>query len=137
MYNENSLDTICGALAYAMGVEPPKEAAEKNAELSAFIDSAFFGEKADRVVMYNPDAIGQWIYEKYPYFCRAMEKWADVKIPLRSVMPSVKYTPRTPSVIMTFLTPISKNFFAAARHPSMPSTFTPVNCSASVSLGVM
>ena len=89
MYNLNSLDTICGALTYAMGIEPPKEAAQKNPELAAFIDRAFGGEKADRVVMYNPDAIGQWIYEKYPYFCRAMERFADVKIPLCSVMPSV------------------------------------------------
>ena len=89
MYNENSLDTLCGALAYAMGIEPPAHAAEKNAALSEFIDRVFDGGKADRVVMYNPDAIAEWIYEKYPYFCRAMEKWADVKIPLLSVMPSV------------------------------------------------
>ena len=68
MYNENSLDTICGALAYAMGVEPPKAAAEKNAVLSAFVDSAFFGEKADRVVMYNPDAIGSGSTKNTPIF---------------------------------------------------------------------
>ncbi|MBP3606044.1 MAG: alkaline phosphatase family protein [Clostridia bacterium] len=89
MYNENSLDTLCAVLAYAMGVEPPREAAERNADLAAYIDRAFSGEKADRVVMYNPDAIGQWIYEKYPYLCRAMEKHAELKLPLRSVMPSV------------------------------------------------
>jgi predicted AlkP superfamily pyrophosphatase or phosphodiesterase len=105
MYNENSLDTLCGALAYAMGIEPPALAAEKNAALSEFIDRVFDGGKADRVVMYNPDAIAAWIYEKYPYFCRAMEKWADVKLPLLSVMPSVTpvcfgtmYTGAQPSV---------------------------------------
>ena len=33
MYNTNSLDTICGALSYAMGIDAPAEAAEKNAVL--------------------------------------------------------------------------------------------------------
>ena len=89
MYNQNSLDTICGALSYAMGIDAPAEAAEKNADLASFIDAAFGGEKADRVVMYNPDAIAQWIYEKYADYTKAMDRWADVKIPLCSVMPSV------------------------------------------------
>ena len=89
MYNSNSLDTICGALSYAMGIDAPKQAAEKNADLAAFVDAAFGGEKADRIVMYNPDAIAQWIYEKYADYTKSMDRWADVKIPLRSVMPSV------------------------------------------------
>ena len=89
MYNQNSLDTVCGALSYAMGINAPAQAAEKNADLAAFVDAAFGGEKADRIVMYNPDAIAQWIYEKYADYTKAMDKWADVKIPLRSVMPSV------------------------------------------------
>lgn len=89
MYNRNSLDTVCGALAYAMGIEPPKHAAEKNADLAAYIDKVFSGEKADRVVMYNPDAIAQWVYEKYPYYFTDMKRNVDVEIPLASVMPSV------------------------------------------------
>ena len=28
----------------------------------------FDGEKADRIVMYNPDAIAQWVYKKYPEY---------------------------------------------------------------------
>ena len=61
-----SLDTVCAALAYAMGIEPPEHAAEKNRALSDYIDKVFGGEKADRVVMFNPDAVARWIYEKYP-----------------------------------------------------------------------
>ena len=49
MYNKDSLDTLCGALAYAMGVEAPKQAAEKNALLSEFVDRAFGGARADRI----------------------------------------------------------------------------------------
>ena len=84
-----SLDTVCAALAYGMGVSAPKCAAEKNAALSEYIDTIFNGERADRVIMYNPDAIAQWIYEKYPEFLQNAIKNSDVEIPLSSVMPSV------------------------------------------------
>ena len=68
--NPNSLDTVCGALAYAIGVENPKNSANPNVDLCSFIDKAFNGEKVDRIVMYNPDAIGEWIYKKYkPALC--------------------------------------------------------------------
>ncbi len=89
MYNPNSLDTICGALAYALGIEAPSEAAAANADLTAYIDSVFGGEKAERVIMYNPDAIAQWIYEKYPQLVKGAKSRADIEIPLCSVMPSV------------------------------------------------
>lgn len=104
-YNKNSLDTICGSLSYAMGITPPTESAEKNEELAKYIDEKLNGKKADRIFMYNPDAIGQWIYEKYPYLFEEAEPYADVKIPLCTVMPSVTpvcfgtmYTGAQPSV---------------------------------------
>ena len=103
--NPVSLDTICAALAYAMGVNPPEFAAEKNADLSEYIDSVFGKEKADRVIMYNPDAIAQWIYEKYPDYLSDAKSHADKEIYLSTVMPSVTpvcfgtmYTGAQPSV---------------------------------------
>jgi len=89
MYNENSLDTLCGALCYAMGIEAPEYAAAPNEDLCAYIDSAFAGRKTDRVFMYNPDAIAQWICEKYPYFLAEAVGQTDMRLPLRAVMPSV------------------------------------------------
>lgn len=89
MRNEQSLDTICAALAYAMGIEPPEKAAPANPDLVAYIDRAFHGEKADRVLMYNPDAIGQWVYEKYPKLLREARNRCELELPLCTVMPSV------------------------------------------------
>ena len=89
MYNPNSLDTICGALAYALGIEAPSEAAPANADLTAYIDTVFGGEKADRVIMYNPDAIAEWIFRKYPSLTKGAQARTDIEIPLCSVMPSV------------------------------------------------
>jgi len=87
--NKNSLDTICAAIAYAMGIEAPKQAAAANYELTNYIDKVFDGKKADRVVMYNPDAVAQWIYEKYPQFFTKVQARTGIEIPLCSVMPSV------------------------------------------------
>ena len=87
--NLNSLDTICATLAYAMGITPPKYAAEKNWELANYIDKVFDGKKADRIVMYNPDAVAQWIYEKYPDYFPDVKLRTDIEIYLASVMPSV------------------------------------------------
>lgn len=46
--------------------------------------------KCDRVVMYNPDAIALWIYEKYykKYFSR-LEENTDLMLPMLSVFPPV------------------------------------------------
>lgn len=87
--NTNSLDSICASLAYAMGINPPKQAAKSNWELTNYIDKIFDGKKADRVVMYNPDAIAQWIYEKYSHFFKDIKKHTDIEIPLAAVIPSV------------------------------------------------
>ena len=87
--NRASLDTICSALAYAMDVSAPEFAAEKNEKLAKYVDTVFEGEKADRIIMYNPDAIAQWVYEKYAEFLADAKKNADVEVPLTSVMPSV------------------------------------------------
>lgn len=48
------------------------------------------GEKSvDRVVLYNPDAVALWLYQKYTeLFCEAALV-SDLAIPMRSVMPSV------------------------------------------------
>ena len=87
--NGVSLDTLCASLAYAMGIEKPALAADANCDLNAYIDKIFNGQKADRVVMYNPDAVAQWIYHKYPHSFSNFDKYADIEVPFKTVMPSV------------------------------------------------
>ena len=89
MVNNTSLDTLCAALAYAMGIDAPKEATEPTAEMCAYIDQAFGGKKADRIFMYNPDAIGEWIYRKYPQLLQKTIERTDLALPFCTVMPSV------------------------------------------------
>ena len=89
MINTTSLDTVCAALAYAMGIEAPACAAGPNRELCAYIDEKLNGKKADRIFMYNPDAIAQWVYEEYPQFFTPAKKRTELELPLCTVMPSV------------------------------------------------
>ena len=113
--NKTSLDTVCGALCYAMGIEPPANAAEKNTDFATYIDEKFGTNKADRIFMYNPDAIAQWVYEKYPELFVHAESHAELKLPLQAVMPSVTpvcfgtmYTGAQPAVhgIMKYEKPV-------------------------------
>ena len=47
------------------------------------------GKYVDRVVIYNPDAVALWLYQKYTeIFCNAALV-SDLAVPMRSVMPSV------------------------------------------------
>ena len=89
MPQRESLDTLCAALAYAMGIDPPSEAANANPTLVDYVDRVFNGNRADRIVMYNPDAVADWIYEKYAPLCAAAKSRAELELPLTAVMPSV------------------------------------------------
>ena len=80
---------MCAALAYAAGIEAPAQAAPANRTLTAYIDTALRGRKAERVLMYNPDAIGQWIFRKYPFFVAEAMSIGQLELPLKTVMPSV------------------------------------------------
>ncbi len=85
--NRTSLDTLCAALAHAMGVAAPEKAAPANPGLVDYVDKTI--GKADRIFMYNPDAIAQWVYEKYPLLTAEAKKRTELEVPFEVVMPSV------------------------------------------------
>ena len=89
MTERTSLDTLCAALCYAAGIDVPEKAQPANKALCEYIDNAFDGKKADRIFMYNPDAIAQWVYEKYKFLLRGVPERCDIEIPFSTVMPSV------------------------------------------------
>ncbi len=89
MLNQISLDSLCAALCGAMGINPPKESTPSNTTLDEFVKTAFDGEKADRIFMYNPDAVAQWVYEKYPQLMSETIKRTELTLPMKTVMPSV------------------------------------------------
>ncbi len=89
MKNINSLDSLCAALCYSLGIDAPENAALPDKELCEYVDRTLGGEKADRIFMYNPDAVAQWVFQKYPWFLREVNERTELSLPLLSVMPSV------------------------------------------------
>ena len=143
VYNPDSMDTVCGALAYAMGIEPPACAGAKNETLAAFVDEKLGGQKVDRVFMFNPDAVAQWVYLKYPTLFEKAESYVGLHLPLCSVMPSVTpvnfgtmYTGAQPEVhgIVKYekkLITIDSIFDALLRAGKKPVILASKNCSLS------
>ena len=139
--NTISLDTISGSLSYAMGIEPPKFAAAPNEPMVKYIDDVLQGKKADRILMYNPDAVAQWIYEKYPYYTQEVVRMTDLELPLCAVYPPVTpvcfgtmYTGAQPEVhgIQKYDKPVLKidTFFdALIRAGKKPLIIASQNCS--------
>lgn len=97
--NKTPLESLAAALAYAMGVEPPKYAQAANEDLTAYIDRCLAGQKADRVFIYNTDAIGQWMVEKYPQYSEEARERMELALPMLTVDP-----PMTPCSFGTMYT---------------------------------
>ena len=140
----DSLNTLAAALSYAMGIEPPACAAEKNEALSKYVDEALGGRKADRIFMYNPDAIAYWLQRKYPYFVETVQQNTDLAIPFWVPFPPVTpvcfgtmYTGAEPQVhgIVKYERPVIRIdtlFDALIRAGKKPLIISIRNCSMSL-----
>ena len=115
MHNPISLDTLAAALAHALQVDSPLHSAHANDTLLRFIDEKFGASGADRVVMYNPDAIGEWVYRKYAQLMPYVNNGECIEVPFATVMPSVTpvcfgtmYTGAQPAVhgIQSYVKPV-------------------------------
>ena len=141
MHNQNSLDTLAAALAYAIGVEAPACAADPNPDLVKYIDETLGRGGADRIFMYNPDAVAEWIYRKYPDLVKEVTSRCDIELPMATVMPSVTpvcfgtmYTGAQPSVhgIQKYEKPVIKIdslFDALIRAGKKPVIVADTSCS--------
>lgn len=78
--------TVCKCLA----IDPPARSEGCIDDLCARLDALKEGA-FDRVLLYNPDAIGQWVAEKYAVKFAPMRNHCQIVQPMRSVVP-----PKTP-----------------------------------------
>jgi hypothetical protein len=61
----------------------------ENDVVVALADKKLNGRCVDRVVIYNPDAVALWLYQKYTQLFTEAALASDLALPMRSVMPSV------------------------------------------------
>ena len=104
---------VAATVAAALGIEAPGLAAPADPRIMALLN----GEKMDRALIYNPDAIALWIYERYYDKLAPVRKTGAREFPMTSVMPSVTpvcfasmYTGALPEVhgIKAYVKPILK-----------------------------
>lgn len=80
-----SLTGIAASITEALGVKAP-DSAENALDIMTRFTS---GKKIDRVLMYNPDAVALWLFEKYTDIFAPVMLNTQLTLPLQTVMPSV------------------------------------------------
>ena len=119
------------------GISYPDHIAAPDPLVTALAAQKLGDVKTDRTVIYNPDAVALWLYQKYTDIFTDAALKSDLALPMRSVMPSVTpvcfasmYTGVMPAVhgIQRYEKPVLKTetlfdaFLASGRRVAIVST---------------
>jgi len=85
LYCPLSLKGIAASLTGALGVDAPNQAEPALDIMTKFTA----GKNIDRVVMYNPDAVALWLFDKYTDIFAPVMLNTQLTLPLQTVIPSV------------------------------------------------
>lgn len=83
------ISQICRTVTELMGFDTPEAAAPANSVILDAAGKFFGGEKVERALLYNPDAVALWLYMKYTELFSDVVCRASIALPTLSVMPSV------------------------------------------------
>lgn len=135
--NSIRITQTASTAAALLGFAAPRQAdAPVNLVLRA-AERRFGGRPAERLLLYNPDAVALWLYQKYTALFEDVLLNTQLALPVRSVMPSVTpvcfasmYSGVTPDVhgIQTYVKPVLRvqtlfdAALAAGRRPAIVST---------------
>lgn len=87
--NTYRITQTAATIARLMGFAMPENADTANEGVMQVAGKALGGKTAERVLLYNPDAIALWLYQKYtPLFTPVLEH-SQMALPVHTVMPSV------------------------------------------------
>lgn len=81
-FNEISIECVASTVLTLLGCKSPSEMAPSISEVVKY-------KECDRVFMYNPDAIAEWIYEAYRESFAPITKEATLNLEMLSVYPPV------------------------------------------------
>ena len=73
----------------AMGVEPPKQAEEAVPMIETLVKDHCVSGKAEKMLLFCPDAIGQWLFHKYTLDFAPVLRHTQIQIPFCSAFPPV------------------------------------------------
>ena len=88
-FNTLSLTRIAASLAKAMEIELPAEAEEPLPQIETLVRDHCRSGKAEKMLLYCPDAIGQWLIQKYTNEFAPVMRHTQLGIPLLTAFPPV------------------------------------------------
>lgn len=88
MMNSWSMTRFAATVADALGAEAPMQADAPLPLVQRYLDRTL-GAKAQRALIFNPDCIGHWFWQKYSDLLTPVQEHAPLAVPLRTMMPSV------------------------------------------------
>ena len=135
--NSLRITQTAGTVARLMGFAMPEGADDPNEIVLQLAQKTLAGKPVERALLYNPDAIALWLYQKYTYLFAEVIQNSQMALPVYSVMPSVTpvcfasmYTGLNPENhgIQAYVKPVLTvptlfdAAIAAGRHPVIIST---------------
>ena len=98
VFNDFSLTNLAGTLCEIIGARRPKESTGEVPAIRELVEKKA-GGKVDRMLLYNPDAVGEWVYEKYYDLFPNVRKYTDISVDFLTAFP-----PKTPVCFATMYT---------------------------------
>jgi len=141
MYSKFRITQTAATISEIMGIAAPGSSDEANSIIVNKALSALEANKFDRVLLYNPDAVALWVYQKYTDLFEPVLMRTNIQIPVKSVMPSVTpvcfasmYTGADPEIhgIQKYEKPVLKTdtlFDALIRAGKKPAIVAETGCS--------
>lgn len=87
--NACSITQTAASLAELMGFAMPEQSASANRLVIEKGSTVLQNRPVSRALLYNPDAIGLWLFQKYTEQFLLVLKHTQLTLPIESVMPSV------------------------------------------------
>ena len=88
MKNTISMTQFVATIANGMGIPAPKAAKAPFSMLEGLLRQQGM-EKVKKVLIYNPDAVGQWLFQKYTEWFAPVLRHTQLGVPICTVLPSV------------------------------------------------
>ena len=91
MLNTYSTAMAAPTIARALGVGAPRRSDAENTlrPVDEMVDSYCGKGKIDKLLLFNPDAVALWLYQKYTDLFLPVIRNTRMMLPMRTVMPSV------------------------------------------------
>lgn len=89
LYSSICISSVYASVLELFGIENKADTAAPNPIITALAEKKLGDKNIDRAVLYNPDAVGLWLYMKYTDKFTKAALCSDVAVPMLSVMPSV------------------------------------------------